>query len=153
MADSDGNLSDAKRTEAAEERIRVLEEALRRLAKWGGLGQNYSFSISNPIARWIEEGMTGKLPPLPEWWPSPDTPRDPHTKSDEAARCGRCGGDMKLGKVLISTMEPTPAFADSPAVTHRLVDCIKCEKCGHPIHRSAQSEPSNGVDGKNSAHP
>lgn len=54
-------------------------------------------------------------------------------------RCRRCGGEMKPGKAIQQTYTGMPDFPDGAVVTlsaggsGRLVDCDKCEKCGHSV--------------------
>ena len=62
-----------------------------------------------------------------------DTP-----KTDTGACC-RCGGAMKLGKALEQTWRGSPEWEGdtictmSPGGPGRLIECLKCEKCGHSI--------------------
>lgn len=56
------------------------------------------------------------------------------------ATCRRCGGIMRPGKAMGQTVTGLPDFAgDNVAVTvspggpGRLLDCLKCEACGHSI--------------------
>lgn len=53
--------------------------------------------------------------------------------------CLRCGGQMKPGKAIQQTYTGIPDFPNGAVVTlsvggpGRLVDCDKCEKCGHSV--------------------
>ena len=45
-----------------------LREALRRLRAWGGLGKrSYSATVAFGVTDWIDAGMLGELPELPEY--------------------------------------------------------------------------------------
>lgn len=49
-------------------RAGALHEALRRLREWGGLGtQKYSATIAFGVTDWLDGGMVGDLPPLPDY--------------------------------------------------------------------------------------
>ena len=58
--------------------------------------------------------------------------------------CRKCGGQMKPGKAIQQTYTGTPDFPNGAVVTlsaagpGRLVDCDKCEKCGHSVSVSAR---------------
>lgn len=64
--------------------------------------------------------------------------------------CYRCGGEMKPGKAIEQTYSGSPDFIGGAVVTMspggkgRLIDCLKCEKCGHSVtSRGIQShEPT-----------
>lgn len=53
--------------------------------------------------------------------------------------CVRCGGEMKTGQALEQTFSGFPDFPGGDLVTltpsgpGRLVDCLKCERCGWSI--------------------
>ncbi len=53
--------------------------------------------------------------------------------------CRRCGGRMKRGIALEQTYTGSPDFPGGEAVTMspggsgRLVECMKCEKCGWSV--------------------
>ena len=49
------------------ERVRVLEDALTRLRQWGDMGAGYSAIVLVEVRDWIDAGMTGDLPEMPEW--------------------------------------------------------------------------------------
>ena len=45
-----------------------LREALRRLRAWGGFGHlSYSASVAFGVIEWIDAGMQGELPDLPDF--------------------------------------------------------------------------------------
>lgn len=46
-----------------------LRQALERLRAWGGLpgGDHYSGTVAADVMRWVRGGMSGPLPPMPEW--------------------------------------------------------------------------------------
>lgn len=47
--------------------LATCREALMRLRLWAGLpNSSYSATISHAVADWIDAGMTGPLPPIPE---------------------------------------------------------------------------------------
>jgi hypothetical protein len=56
------------------------------------------------------------------------------------ATCRRCGGAMLHSKAIAQTYGGLPDFAGGPVVTMspgghgQLIDCLKCERCGHSIH-------------------
>ena len=66
--------------------------------------------------------------------------------ANDVSRCRKCGGHMKPGKAIQQTYTGTPDFLDGAVVTlsvggpGRLVDCDKCEKCGHSVSVSARVE-------------
>ena len=70
-------------------------------------------------------------------------PFDPGLTSSVRS-CRRCGGQMRLGRALISTIRGQPDFADGEVVTQspggpgRLVDCLKCSACGHSVFIGTQ---------------
>ena len=46
----------------------TAKEALRRLQCWGGyFSRGYDCDIARGVRSWLEGGMTGPLPPLPQW--------------------------------------------------------------------------------------
>lgn len=54
--------------------------------------------------------------------------------------CRKCGGAMKPGKAIAQTWTGSPDFPGdnhcvtlSPGGAGKLIDCIKCEKCGHSV--------------------
>lgn len=55
------------------------------------------------------------------------------------AVCRRCGGKMKPSQAIGQTWTGLPDFPGGDVVTlspggpGRLIDCLKCEKCGHSI--------------------
>lgn len=55
--------------------------------------------------------------------------------------CPRCGGKMVPGKAIAQTFAGEPEwpgdtiYTMSPGGPGRLIDCLKCEKCGHSISR------------------
>lgn len=57
----------------------------------------------------------------------------------EAVTCRHCGGGMKPGKAIAQTWGGTPEWPGDPIYTMsfegpgRLIDCLKCEKCGYSI--------------------
>ena len=44
-----------------------MAHALDRLRKWGDMGDGYSASLMMGVRDWIDGGMVGELPPMPEW--------------------------------------------------------------------------------------
>lgn len=56
-----------------------------------------------------------------------------------APGCRKCGGQMKPGKAIAQTFTGTPEWPGAEAVTMsaggpgKLVDCEKCEDCGHSV--------------------
>lgn len=61
-------LAASRRIEDDEREIERLREALRRLREWGGLGsQKYSASVAFGVTDWIDGGMVGELPALPDY--------------------------------------------------------------------------------------
>ena len=60
--------------------------------------------------------------------------------------CSRCGGKMKPGKAIAQTYCGTPDFPDGEVVTispegpGQLVNCLKCEKCGHSVTPNVQGQ-------------
>lgn len=59
--------------------------------------------------------------------------------ANDVSRCRKCGGQMKPGKAIQQTYTGMPDFPNGAVVTlsaggpGRLVDCDKCEKCGHSV--------------------
>ena len=55
------------------------------------------------------------------------------------AACRRCSGAMLPSKAIAQTYGGSPDFAGGPVVTMsqegpgRMIDCLKCERCGHSI--------------------
>jgi len=49
------------------ERAERLAEALRRAHRWGGLGKGWDSGVALDLIAWIESGMHGELPPLPDY--------------------------------------------------------------------------------------
>ena len=54
--------------------------------------------------------------------------------------CAKCGGQMKPSKAIAQTVTGIPDFPGdqhpttlSPGGPGKLVDCLKCEKCGHSV--------------------
>ena len=66
------------------------------------------------------------------------------TEEPELKTCRRCGASMKPGQALQQTYTGgTPDFAGdtgsvtfSPGGPGRLIDCLKCEACGHSVSGS-----------------
>jgi hypothetical protein len=55
-------------------------------------------------------------------------------------KCRKCGGNMVAGKAIQQTLTGTPDFpGDTTAVTlspggsGKLIDCMKCDKCGWSV--------------------
>lgn len=44
-----------------------MADALGRLRKWGDMGDGYSAGLMMDVRDWIDGGMAGELPPMPEW--------------------------------------------------------------------------------------
>jgi len=59
------------------------------------------------------------------------------------ATCRRCGGAMKPSKAIAQTFTGLPDFPGKEVVTispegqWRMIDCLKCERCGHSITPNA----------------
>ena len=48
--------------------LETAKEALRRLQRWGGyFSRGFDCDIARGVRSWLEGGMTGPLPPLPQW--------------------------------------------------------------------------------------
>lgn len=53
--------------------------------------------------------------------------------------CTKCGGQMKPGKAIAQTFTGTPEWKGAEAVTMsaggpgKLIDCLKCERCGYSV--------------------
>ena len=48
--------------------LATAREALRRLQHWGGyFSKGFDCDIARGVRSWLEGGMTGPLPPLPQW--------------------------------------------------------------------------------------
>lgn len=47
--------------------VKRLREAVRRLYQWGGTGGSYDGGITYAVRDWVDRGMSGPLPELPEW--------------------------------------------------------------------------------------
>ena len=48
--------------------LETAKEALRRLQRWGGyFSKGFDCDIARGVRSWLEGGMTGPLPPLPQW--------------------------------------------------------------------------------------
>jgi hypothetical protein len=53
--------------------------------------------------------------------------------------CKRCGIEMKPGRAILQTWEGNPEWPGDtiytmhPGGTGRLIDCLKCEKCGYSV--------------------
>lgn len=47
--------------------IERLEDALRRARQWGIAGRGYDASLALQLAAWIDGGMTGDLPHVPDY--------------------------------------------------------------------------------------
>lgn len=58
---------------------------------------------------------------------------------DACEACRKCGGEMKPSKAIAQTLTGRPDFPGKEVVTispggpGRLIDCMKCEKCGHSV--------------------
>lgn len=54
--------------------------------------------------------------------------------------CKKCGGEMKQGQAIAQTVTGSPDFAGgeyitmSPGGTGKLIECMKCEKCGWSVN-------------------
>lgn len=98
----------------------------------------------------LEEGLRKSLV-IFDWMERRSIYQDAQVKEAHAAarhllaqaweqRCPRCGGAMKRGKALVSTVTGSPDFPGGEVVTlsaggpGRLVDCLKCAECGHSVH-------------------
>jgi hypothetical protein len=46
-----------------------LREVLIRARQWGVFSENFSAEQSRIISEWIDAGMKGKIPPLPDYYP------------------------------------------------------------------------------------
>lgn len=51
--------------------LAVAREALMRAKRWGGMGKAWDSGVALDLVAWIDGGMTGPLPPMPEWLPAP----------------------------------------------------------------------------------
>ena len=64
--------------------------------------------------------------------------------------CRKCGGEMKPSKAIAQTFTGLPDFPGKEVVTispggpGRLIDCRKCEKCGHSVTPNAQLQGPGG---------
>lgn len=47
--------------------IERLHEALRRNRTWGAVSPEWSYTIAQGVRDWVDGGMTGDLPALPDW--------------------------------------------------------------------------------------
>ena len=62
-------------------------------------------------------------------------------------KCRRCGGAMAPGVALAQTHGGVPDFPGGDVVTvspsgpGRLIDCLKCEKCGHSVANARRKSP------------
>ena len=62
---------------------------------------------------------------------------------DACEGCRKCGGEIKPGKALAQTFTGLPDFPGKEVVTisaggpGRLIDCMKCEACGHSVTPNA----------------
>lgn len=60
-------------------------------------------------------------------------------KTTEPPLCRRCGGKCLPSKALFNPLCGTPGFSDgilpgatlAPAADAVMIDCLKCETCGH----------------------
>lgn len=59
---------------------------------------------------------------------------------DACEGCRRCGGETKPSKAIAQTLTGLPDFPGdnhcvtlSPGGPGMLIDCLKCEKCGHSV--------------------
>jgi hypothetical protein len=109
---------------AAEARVRELEDALRK---------------SLVIFDWMERRSIYQDAQVKN---AHEAARSTLARCGE--RCPRCGGAMRPGKAMVSTVTGTPDFPGCEVVTMspggpgRLVDCLKCEGCGHSVHAREQ---------------
>ena len=68
-----------------------------------------------------------------------DAAKRPLDRSVGDAVCRRCGGQMKPSKAIAQTWTGQPEWPGdtictmSPGGPGRLIDCLKCEKCGHSV--------------------
>jgi hypothetical protein len=54
---------------AGSPQVEVAVEALQRLRRWGGLigDRGHNADVITGVVRWIDDGMVGSLPPLPDY--------------------------------------------------------------------------------------
>lgn len=56
--------------------------------------------------------------------------------------CRKCGGAMKPGKAMQQTVDCSDEGTCSHAGPGRLIDCMKCERCGWSVTAAALATPS-----------
>ena len=73
-------------------------------------------------------------------WTGPnDAPLSTRQGRMNRFKCKKCGGTMKPSKAIEQTYTGSPDFVGGPVVTMsaggpgKLVDCLKCEKCGWSV--------------------
>jgi hypothetical protein len=64
----------------------------------------------------------------------------------EVPACRKCGGAMKAGKAMAQTVDCSDEGTCSPAGPGKLIDCMKCERCGWSVTAGVDS-----VDGSRSS--
>lgn len=64
-----------------------------------------------------------------------------------STKCKKCGGEMKEGKAIAQTFTGVPDFIGSkecvtisPGGSIKLIDCLKCEKCGYSTTKGESNE-------------
>lgn len=63
--------------------------------------------------------------------------------TDGVMACRKCGGAMKPGKAMAQTMDCSDEGTCSPAGPGKLIDCMKCERCGWSVTAGVEGR-SNG---------
>ena len=66
------------------------------------------------------------------------------TEVSDSPKCRKCGGGMTAGIAIESTLCGMPDFPGGEVVTvspggpGRVIDCLKCGKCGHSVTEDAK---------------
>ena len=79
--------------------------------------------------------------------------------NDSGYLCNKCGGNYHPARALVNTTVAAIDFSDidiygdtlSRSGPAKMVDCMKCESCGHSFIPFLPSLPHEGVEDKNTA--
>ncbi|GAB3763660.1 hypothetical protein GCM10028796_17560 [Ramlibacter monticola] len=127
------------------EELAMLRRDIERLPK--SPGKDDALRHMAELEQAIARGVPAAPAPEPKWiCPRCKVDRfkepcgDPHhppcaltATASGVQACRKCGGAMKPGKAMGQTMDCSDEGTCSPAGPGKLIDCMKCERCGWSV--------------------